>query len=136
MCHEAGRTLSSTTPGSSVKRADGPAARGGQECPPYERSHRLTQNSPAYTPAPDPGSAGSAARSATPAASAHFGEVFAVGELRVGVGFEQVEVALGGQAEVEAGVAGEAEEAVDALAEVGIVALEPFGQASWRRRGW
>ena len=34
------------------------------------------------------------------------GEVFVGGDLRVGVGFKQIELAGGGEAEIEAGVAG------------------------------
>ena len=63
------------------------------------------------------------------------GEVFVGGDLRVGVGFEQVELALGRQAEVEPRVAGQAEVTVDALAEVGDLLLQLRGPGP-RRRGW
>ena len=57
-----------------------------------------------------------------------FGEVFAVHDLGVGVGFEEVGVAVGGDAKVHAGVAAELEGAVGAFGEFGEVGGEAAGE--------
>ena len=56
------------------------------------------------------------------------GEVFAVGELGVGVGFEEIGLTIGREAEVHACVARELERTVGALGELGEFFGEPVGQ--------
>lgn len=64
-----------------------------------------------------------------------FGEVFGVGELRVGVGFEEIDFAFGGEAEVHAGVAGLAQGPVDSLADVGDVLVRAGRKVGGRPGG-
>ena len=47
-----------------------------------------------------------------------FGEVLAVSQFRIGIGFEQVDSAVGRESQVDPGIAAEAECAVDAFAQV------------------